>query len=84
MRSPNKEISGKLIGGFLAEGEGFEPSTPYKRGKHLAGARTRPLCDPSVCGITVYILGDNSGFDKWQLLSVFVFLLMFYGIFSCY
>ena len=31
----------------LAEGEGFEPSTPVSQGKHLAGARTRPLCDPS-------------------------------------
>ncbi len=33
---------------FLAEGEGFEPSTPIIRGKRLAGARTRPLCDPSL------------------------------------
>ncbi len=31
----------------MAEGEGFEPSTPVSQGKHLAGARTRPLCDPS-------------------------------------
>jgi hypothetical protein len=31
----------------MAEGEGFEPSTPVTQGKHLAGARTRPLCDPS-------------------------------------
>ena len=32
----------------MAEGEGFEPSTPVTQGKHLAGARTRPLCDPSI------------------------------------
>ena len=26
---------------------GFEPTTPLSQGKRLAGARTRPLCDPS-------------------------------------
>ena len=26
---------------------GFEPTTPISQGKRLAGARTRPLCDPS-------------------------------------
>lgn len=31
----------------MAEGMGFEPMTPISRGKRLAGARTRPLCDPS-------------------------------------
>ena len=31
----------------MAEGEGFEPSIPITRDKRLAGARTRPLCDPS-------------------------------------
>ncbi len=31
----------------VAEGEGFEPSTPVSQSKRLAGARTRPLCDPS-------------------------------------
>ncbi len=31
----------------MAEGEGFEPSTDVTTGKRLAGARTRPLCDPS-------------------------------------
>ena len=31
----------------MAEGEGFEPSTPITQSKRLAGARTRPLCDPS-------------------------------------
>ena len=31
----------------VAEGEGFEPSTDVTAGKRLAGARTRPLCDPS-------------------------------------
>lgn len=31
----------------MAEGEGFEPSIPVTRDKRLAGARTRPLCDPS-------------------------------------
>ena len=35
---------------LVAEGEGFEPSTPDSQGKRLAGARTRPLCDPSACG----------------------------------
>ncbi len=30
-----------------AEGVGFEPTTPLSQGKRLAGARTRPLCDPS-------------------------------------
>ena len=32
----------------MAEGVGFEPTTPVSQGKRLAGARTRPLCDPSV------------------------------------
>ena len=32
----------------LAEGEGFEPSTPISQGNRLAGGRTKPLCDPSV------------------------------------
>ena len=36
-----------------AEGEGFEPSTPVTQGKHLAGARTRPLCDPSAADFTI-------------------------------
>ncbi len=31
----------------MAEGEGFEPSIPVAQDKRLAGARTRPLCDPS-------------------------------------
>ena len=33
---------------IVAEGVGFEPTTPLSQGKRLAGARTRPLCDPSV------------------------------------
>ena len=41
---------------YLAEGEGFEPSTPVTQGKHLAGARTRPLCDPSLFHKANYIL----------------------------
>ena len=32
----------------MAEGVGFEPTTPVSQGKRLAGARTRPLCDPSI------------------------------------
>ena len=32
---------------ILAEGVGFEPTTEVSPGKRLAGARTRPLCDPS-------------------------------------
>ncbi len=31
----------------MAEGVGFEPTTPVSQSKRLAGARTRPLCDPS-------------------------------------
>ena len=30
-----------------AEGMGFEPMSPFTQAKRLAGARTRPLCDPS-------------------------------------
>ena len=33
-------------GACVAEGVGFEPTIP-RRDKRLAGARTRPLCDPS-------------------------------------
>ncbi len=36
---------------FMAEGVGFEPTTPISEGKRLAGARTRPLCDPSSRGL---------------------------------
>ena len=32
----------------MAEGMGFEPMSPLSQAKHLAGARTRPLCDPSL------------------------------------
>ena len=31
----------------MAEGVGFEPTSPITQAKRLAGARTRPLCDPS-------------------------------------
>ena len=33
--------------GNLAEGMGFEPMGAISHPKRLAGARTRPLCDPS-------------------------------------
>ena len=33
---------------LLAEGMGFEPMSPLSQAKRLAGARTRPLCDPSL------------------------------------
>ena len=39
---------------LTAEGEGFEPSTPITRSKRLAGARTRPLCDPSAPGNSMH------------------------------
>ena len=32
---------------MVAEGAGFEPAIPVSQDKRLAGARTRPLCDPS-------------------------------------
>ena len=32
----------------MAEGVGFEPTTPISQGNRLAGGRTRPLCDPSI------------------------------------
>ena len=34
--------------GLVAEGMGFEPMSPLSQTKRLAGARTRPLCDPSL------------------------------------
>ena len=34
--------------GILAEGMGFEPMGAISHPKRLAGARTRPLCDPSI------------------------------------
>gem|GEM_PF-5020977 len=36
----------------VAEGVGFEPTIPVSQDKRLAGARTRPLCDPSTKRIT--------------------------------
>ena len=38
---------------FSTEGVGFEPTTPLTQGKRLAGARTRPLCDPSTFAQTI-------------------------------
>ena len=40
----------------MAEGMGFEPMSPFSQAKRLAGARTRPLCDPSP---TPYILSNG-------------------------
>ncbi len=33
---------------------GFEPMSPISQAKRLAGARTRPLCDPSILGSQIY------------------------------
>ena len=33
---------------------GFEPMSPISQAKRLAGARTRPLCDPSVLSLQIY------------------------------
>ena len=33
---------------------GFEPMSPISQAKRLAGARTRPLCDPSILGLNIY------------------------------
>ena len=52
----------------MAEGVGFEPTTPISQGKRLAGARTRPLCDPSVLHETIYILCHRVCF--YNILSV--------------
>src|SRR4051812_43476137 len=43
----------------MAEGEGFEPSIPVSQNKRLAGARTRPLCDPSARRERQSITGDE-------------------------
>ncbi len=40
--------------GPMAEGERFELSTLITQGKRLAGARTRPLCDPSIWHSILY------------------------------
>ncbi len=40
----------------MAEGMGFEPMSPFSQAKRLAGARTRPLCDPSP---TPYMLSNG-------------------------
>ena len=37
---------------------GFEPMSPFTQAKRLAGARTRPLCDPSP-----YIYMLTNGFN---------------------
>ena len=38
---------------------GFEPMSPLSQAKRLAGARTRPLCDPS---LAAYML--SNGFKR--------------------
>ena len=35
---------------------GFEPMSPLSQAKRLAGARTRPLCDPS---LAVFMLSND-------------------------
>ena len=50
LQIPNREKTrGVEIGRLeiVAEGAGFEPAIPVSQDKRLAGARTRPLCDPS-------------------------------------
>ena len=43
-----KPLGGKgLMDRYLAEGVGFEPTIGFYPDKRLAGARTKPLCDPS-------------------------------------
>ncbi len=49
---------------IVAEGVGFEPTIPVSQDKRLAGARTRPLCDPSGIwdiNIADWGFGDNLG-----------------------
>ena len=41
-------LHGAARGLKTAEGMGFEPMSPLSQAKRLAGARTRPLCDPSL------------------------------------
>ena len=45
---PGAGANGPMTAGYkMAEGVGFEPTIPVSQDKRLAGARTRPLCDPS-------------------------------------
>ena len=46
----------------MAEGAGFEPARGISPPKRLAGARTRPLCDPS--NITKYSRANMSSQGK--------------------
>ena len=43
---------------------GFEPTIPISQDKRLAGARTRPLCDPSPTG---YMLSNGPRLSNTQL-----------------
>ncbi len=47
----------------VAEGMGFEPMSPFSQAKRLAGARTRPLCDPSP---TNYMLSNAPDLSNTQ------------------
>ena len=55
---------------------GFEPTTPVSQGKRLAGARTRPLCDPS----SIYL--NIATKDDLNLLPALFLQLKFTLIFS--
>ena len=44
----------------VAEGVGFEPTIPVSQDKRLAGARTRPLCDPS--GMRTFTIAELAPF----------------------
>ena len=56
----------------VAEGVGFEPTIPVSQDKRLAGARTRPLCDPSGIwdiNIADWGFGDNLGVGARAIAS---------------
>ncbi len=49
---------------------GFEPTTLITQGKRLAGARTRPLCDPSTASLNI-----SQPYTPTQSRHILVFIL---------
>ena len=61
----------------MAEGERFELSTLITQGKRLAGARTRPLCDPSNWHPLLYhnsLFSSKVGEDGYQPSAIGSFI----------
>ncbi len=61
---------------------GFEPTTPISQGKRLAGARTRPLCDPSIPveNFGSFTITQSCISLKWAVISFVCLVRLCYDV----